>query len=62
MTQNVAVVDQEPTLFHRSIRRNIVYGLEGSQQEPSSEEIEDAAKVANAADFIKVGRVKVKRF
>jgi len=52
LSSNVAVVSQEPTLFARSIRRNIIYGLEGTDQEPSMEEIEEAARLANAASFI----------
>jgi ATP-binding cassette subfamily B (MDR/TAP) protein 9 len=52
ISKNVAVVSQEPTLFARSIRRNIIYGLEGTDQEPSFEDIEDAARLANAASFI----------
>ena len=52
ISANVAVVSQEPTLFARSIRRNIIYGLEGTDREPSDEEIKEAARLANAADFI----------
>lgn len=39
---------QEPSLFACSIRDNISYGLPGATQE----QIEDAAKMANAHDFI----------
>jgi len=52
LSANVAVVSQEPTLFARSIRRNIIYGLEGTEREPSNEEIEEAARLANASAFI----------
>jgi ATP-binding cassette subfamily B (MDR/TAP) protein 9 len=52
LCNNVAVVSQEPTLFARSIRRNISYGLEGTDREPSMEEIEEAARLANASSFI----------
>lgn len=52
ISKNVAVVSQEPTLFARTIRRNIIYGLEGTVQEPSLEEIENAARLANATSFI----------
>ena len=52
LSANVAVVSQEPTLFARSIRRNIIYGLEGTDREPSNEEIEEAARLANASAFI----------
>jgi ATP-binding cassette subfamily B (MDR/TAP) protein 9 len=47
-------VSQEPTLFARSVRRNIIYGLEGTEYEPSQEEIEEAARLANADSFIEV--------
>ncbi len=42
-------------LFARSIRRNIVYGLEpedGYPAAPSQEEVQEAARQANAAGFI----------
>ena len=48
MSRNVSIVSQEPTLFARSIKRNIMYGLEGTDMEPSDEEIEEAARLANA--------------
>lgn len=44
----IAVVPQEPMLFHRSIRENIAYGKIGATQE----EIEEVAKQAQAHDFI----------
>lgn len=46
----IAYVSQEPTLFHRSIRENIAYG------KPNATDIEiiEAARKANAFDFIKV--------
>ena len=50
--RHVSVVSQEPTLFARSIKRNIIYGLEGTDDEPSNEEIVRAAELANAASFI----------
>ncbi|GFO16380.1 ABC transporter b family protein [Plakobranchus ocellatus] len=43
----VATVSQEPTLFACSIRDNIAYG-----REATDEEVEDAARQANAHDFI----------
>jgi len=52
LAHHVSIVSQEPTLFARSIKRNIIYGLEGSDSEPTDEEIEDVAKLANAHDFI----------
>jgi len=54
LSRNVSVVSQEPTLFARSVRRNIIYGLEGTGNEPSQEEIEEAARLANASSFIEV--------
>ena len=52
MSQHIAIVAQEPTLFGRSIKRNIMYGLEGTDMEPTQEEIERVAMLANAHDFI----------
>jgi ATP-binding cassette subfamily B (MDR/TAP) protein 9 len=52
LSRNISVVSQEPTLFARSIRRNIIYGLEGTEFEPTDEEIREAARLANAASFI----------
>jgi len=39
-------------LFARSILRNIKYGLEGNDNEPSLEDVKAAARLANASDFI----------
>ena len=50
--RNVSIVSQEPTLFARSIKKNIMYGLEGTDAEPTDEEIVEAAKLANADSFI----------
>lgn len=44
----IAYVSQEPTLFHRSIRENISYG----KPDATDEEIKNAARQANALDFI----------
>ena len=44
----MALVGQEPVLYARSIRENIAYGLESC----SLERVEDAARNANAHDFI----------
>ena len=44
----IAVVPQEPALFHRSIRENIAYG----KPECTQAEIEEVAKKAQAHDFI----------
>ena len=46
--RQMSIVTQEPILFNDSIARNIALG----KQESSMEEIEAAAKVANAHDFI----------
>mmetsp|Transcript_13991 Transcript_13991/g.21473 ORF Transcript_13991/g.21473 Transcript_13991/m.21473 type:complete len:1008 (+) Transcript_13991:107-3130(+) len=52
LSRHVSVVSQEPTLYARSIKRNIMYGLEGTDAEPSMEEIMEACQLANAASFI----------
>ena len=49
LRRNIGVVSQEPVLFGTTIAENIRYGREGVTQE----EIEAAAKAANAHDFIK---------
>ncbi|XP_076005926.1 antigen peptide transporter 2a [Genypterus blacodes] len=46
--RKVAVVSQEPVLFSGSIRQNIIYGL----ADCSLDEIQEAARKANAHDFI----------
>lgn len=48
LRENIAVVPQEPLLFHRSIRDNIAYGKAGATEE----EIIMVAKKAQAHDFI----------
>ena len=45
---NLAIVPQEPVLFHRSLAENIAYGRPGA----TPEEIERAARLANAHGFI----------
>ncbi len=45
---SIALVPQDPILFHRSIRDNIVYG----RPDASEEEMLQAAKQANIDDFI----------
>lgn len=57
LRQNVSLVSQEPTLFATTIYGNIRHGLIGTPHENKPEEeiralIEDAAKQANAHDFI----------
>ncbi|MBI4086957.1 ABC transporter ATP-binding protein [Candidatus Kaiserbacteria bacterium] len=44
----MAVVPQEPMLFHRSIRENIAYG----KPDATEDEVVEAAKMAQAHDFI----------
>jgi ATP-binding cassette, subfamily B, bacterial len=44
----IAIVPQEPVLFHRSLAENIAYACPGA----SEAEIERAARMANADDFI----------
>ena len=48
LRSQVAIVQQEPILFHRSLAENIAYGRPGASQA----EIERAAKLASAHDFI----------
>ncbi|XP_078600013.1 uncharacterized protein LOC144875108 [Branchiostoma floridae x Branchiostoma japonicum] len=45
--QHISMVSQEPTLFATTIKENIAYG-----REATDEEIEDAARQANAHQFI----------
>lgn len=44
----IAIVPQEPILFHRSLAENIAYG----RPQATMAEIEQAARLANAHDFI----------
>ncbi|KPH81294.1 ABC transporter ATP-binding protein [Bosea vaviloviae] len=44
----IAIVQQEPVLFHRSLAENIAYGRPGA----SLAQIEQAARLANAHEFI----------
>ncbi len=48
LRQAIAVVPQEPALFHRSIKENIAYG----KADATMEEIIEVAKKAHAHDFI----------
>ncbi len=48
LREAIAVVPQEPALFHRTIRENITYGKPGATEE----EIIEVAKKAQAHDFI----------
>jgi ATP-binding cassette subfamily B protein len=48
LRSQIAIVQQEPILFHRSLAENIAYGRPGASQA----EIEQAARQASAHDFI----------
>ncbi len=48
LRENIAVVPQEPMLFHRTIRENIAYG----KSDVTEEEIIEVAKKAQAHEFI----------
>jgi ATP-binding cassette subfamily B protein len=48
LRSQIAIVQQEPILFHRSLAENIAYARPGA----SMDEIERAARLANAHDFI----------
>ena len=48
LRQQIAIVPQEPTLFHRSLAENIAYGRPWA----SAAEIEAAARLARAHEFI----------
>ena len=48
LRRQIGLVSQEPALFATSIRENILYGKDGA----SDEEIMEAAKSANAYNFV----------
>lgn len=48
LRSQIAIVQQEPILFHRSLAENIAYGRPGA----SLAQIEQAARLANAHEFI----------
>ena len=48
LRSQIAIVQQEPVLFHRTLAENIAYGRPGATQA----EIEQAARLASAHDFI----------
>ncbi|MBL8570078.1 MAG: ABC transporter ATP-binding protein [Phreatobacter sp.] len=48
LRSQMAIVQQEPVLFHRSLAENIAYGRPGA----SRAQVEQAARLANAHDFI----------
>ncbi|XP_026418384.1 ABC transporter B family member 25-like isoform X2 [Papaver somniferum] len=47
--RKISIVSQEPVLFNCSVEENIAYGLDGKA---SSADVENAAKMANAHEFI----------
>jgi ATP-binding cassette, subfamily B, multidrug efflux pump len=49
---NIGIVLQEPFLFSGTIAENIGYGRSGDPSEATREEVEAAARVVNAHDFI----------
>lgn len=49
LRSRIGLVGQEPTLFIGTIAENVAYGLTDT---PTQKEIEEAAKMANAHDFI----------
>jgi len=49
LRQNVALIPQDPILFHRSIKENIVYG----KLDATDDEILKVAKLAHCHEFIK---------
>jgi len=48
LRSQIAIVQQDPVLFHRTLAENIAYGAPGA----STAAIEQAARLANAHDFI----------
>ncbi|CAF1356644.1 unnamed protein product [Rotaria sordida] len=48
LRQQIGVVSQEPVLFHTTIRQNILFGHDSA----TDEELHQAAKIANAHNFI----------
>lgn len=54
LRSRIALVSQEPSIFAGTIRDNILYGKENSNET----EIETAAKLANAHEFIRYGPIK----
>ncbi|XP_042502280.1 ABC transporter B family member 25 [Macadamia integrifolia] len=57
--RKISIVSQEPVLFNCSIEENIAYGFDGKA---SSADIENAAKMANAEEFIEKFPDKYKTF
>lgn len=50
--RQIGVVSQEPNLLNLTIRENIAYGVNFREKEPLMEEIINAARQANAHEFI----------
>ena len=48
----IGVVPQEPTLFSGTVRENIAYAIAGEGRVPTQEDVEAAARAANAHEFI----------
>lgn len=48
----IGVVPQEPTLFSGTVRENIAYAIAGEGRVPTQDEVEAAARAANAHEFI----------
>jgi ABC-type multidrug transport system fused ATPase/permease subunit len=48
LRQHIGVVSQEPVLFHTTIKENILFG----KPDVTQDQIEQAAMMANAHDFI----------
>ena len=48
LRKSIAIIPQESNLFHRSIRENIAYG----KTDATLEEVQSAAKLAQAHDFV----------
>jgi ABC-type multidrug transport system fused ATPase/permease subunit len=53
LRENMALVQQEPVLLGGTIRDNIAYGKPSSLPPATADEIEAAARMANAHDFVK---------
>ncbi|KAG4914525.1 hypothetical protein JHK87_052082 [Glycine soja] len=52
LRKHIALVSQEPTLFGGTIRENIAYGASNNNNKVDETEIIEAARAANAHDFI----------
>ncbi|XP_061364922.1 ABC transporter B family member 25 [Gastrolobium bilobum] len=57
--RKISIVSQEPTLFNCSIEENIAYGFDGKV---NPDDIEKAAKMANAHEFVSKFPEKYKTF